>query len=209
MLHKIHSKFCLPKDAFCLFNIWSSVCLCEPVRYVAVDSLTAAALPHTRHATLRGSSRPLPQPAGRRRTRDRDATAAMHPHAAGGAGKATAPYGSWESPISAAAVSAAGRTAEGLAVAGDGRLVWVETRPEEGGYAQPPAPRFHGDRSEILELSVVLFPFRRQARGPREGTGGARRQGSGCDAAGVRGALPRAGVRRWRIRRARGRCCLL
>ncbi|RLM55162.1 hypothetical protein C2845_PM10G08440 [Panicum miliaceum] len=66
----------------------------------------------------------------------------MHPHAAGGAGKAIAPYGSWESPISAAAVSAAGRTAEGLAVAGNGRLVWVETRPEEGGYAQaqPPAP---------------------------------------------------------------------
>ncbi|CAL5051810.1 unnamed protein product [Urochloa decumbens] len=59
----------------------------------------------------------------------------MHPHAAGGAGKATAPYGSWESPISAAAVSAAGRTAEGLAVAGDGRLLWVETRPEEGGRA--------------------------------------------------------------------------
>ncbi|CAL5037496.1 unnamed protein product [Urochloa decumbens] len=59
----------------------------------------------------------------------------MHPHAAGGAGKATAPYGSWESPISAAAVSAAGRTAEGLAIAGDDRLLWVETRPEEGGRA--------------------------------------------------------------------------
>ncbi|KAL6861818.1 hypothetical protein ACP4OV_017518 [Aristida adscensionis] len=60
----------------------------------------------------------------------------MHrPRASGAAEKATAPYGSWESPISAAAVSAAGRTAEGLAVAGDGRLVWVETRPEEGGRA--------------------------------------------------------------------------
>ncbi|KAK3131942.1 hypothetical protein QOZ80_6AG0513690 [Eleusine coracana subsp. coracana] len=43
------------------------------------------------------------------------------------------PYGSWESPITAAAVSAAGRTVEGLAVAGDGCLVWVEKRPEEGG----------------------------------------------------------------------------
>lgn len=62
-------------------------------------------------------------------------TAAMHPHAPSAAGKATAPYGSWESPISADAVSAAGRTAEGLAVAGDGRLVWVETRPEDGGRA--------------------------------------------------------------------------
>nr|CAB3469989.1 unnamed protein product [Digitaria exilis] len=59
----------------------------------------------------------------------------MDSHATGIAGKRTAPYGSWESPISATAVSAAGRTAEGLAVAGDGRLVWVETRPEEGGRA--------------------------------------------------------------------------
>ncbi|KAL6605963.1 hypothetical protein ACP70R_041616 [Stipagrostis hirtigluma subsp. patula] len=57
----------------------------------------------------------------------------MHPQAPGAGEKATAPYGSWVSPISAAAVSAAGRTVEGLAVAGDGRLVWVETRPEEGG----------------------------------------------------------------------------
>jgi hypothetical protein len=79
----------------------------------------------------------------------------MHPHAADGAGKATAPYGSWESPISAAAVSAAGRTAEGLAVAGDGRLVWVETRPEEGGYAQAathPLPVFTETTPE-LEVS--------------------------------------------------------
>ncbi|CAN6208259.1 unnamed protein product [Urochloa humidicola] len=55
----------------------------------------------------------------------------MHPQASGAAEKATAPYGSWESPITAAAVSASGRTVEGLA--GDGRLVWVEKRPEEGG----------------------------------------------------------------------------
>ncbi|KAK3131943.1 hypothetical protein QOZ80_6AG0513700 [Eleusine coracana subsp. coracana] len=59
----------------------------------------------------------------------------MHPHASPAAEKATAPYGSWESPITAAVVSAAGRTVEGLAVSGDGRLVWVETRPEEGGRA--------------------------------------------------------------------------
>ncbi|XP_044438575.1 uncharacterized protein [Triticum aestivum] len=58
----------------------------------------------------------------------------MRPHATG-VEKATAPYGSWESPISAAAVSSAGKTVEGLAVAGDGRLLWVETRPEEGGRA--------------------------------------------------------------------------
>ncbi|GJN29296.1 hypothetical protein PR202_gb17512 [Eleusine coracana subsp. coracana] len=57
----------------------------------------------------------------------------MHSPGAGAADKTEAPYGSWESPITAAAVSAAGRTVEGLAVAGDGRLVWVEKRPEEGG----------------------------------------------------------------------------
>ncbi|VAI84202.1 unnamed protein product [Triticum turgidum subsp. durum] len=56
----------------------------------------------------------------------------MRPHATF-VEKATAPYGSWESPISAAAVSSAGKTVEGLAVAGDRRLLWVETRPEEGG----------------------------------------------------------------------------
>ncbi|KAM3194349.1 hypothetical protein ACQJBY_070801 [Aegilops geniculata] len=58
----------------------------------------------------------------------------MRPHATG-VEKATAPYGSWESPISAAAVSSAGKAVEGLAVAGDGRLLWIETRPEEGGRA--------------------------------------------------------------------------
>ncbi|XP_040381355.1 uncharacterized protein LOC102718283 [Oryza brachyantha] len=58
----------------------------------------------------------------------------MHSQASGPE-KVAAPYGSWESPISAAAVSAAGKTVEGLAVAGDGRLLWVETRPEEGGRA--------------------------------------------------------------------------
>ena len=47
----------------------------------------------------------------------------MHPGASVAAEKATAPYGSWASPIAAAAASVAGRTVEGLAVAGDGRLV--------------------------------------------------------------------------------------
>ena len=59
--------------------------------------------------------------------------AAMHPRTSVAADKATAPYGSWASPITAAAASVAGRTVEGLAVAGDGRLVWVEKRPEQGG----------------------------------------------------------------------------
>ncbi|KAJ0985726.1 hypothetical protein J5N97_004082 [Dioscorea zingiberensis] len=49
--------------------------------------------------------------------------------------KITAPYGSWKSPITAEVVSSAGKRLEGIAVAGDGRLVWIETRPDEGGRA--------------------------------------------------------------------------
>ncbi|VAI11583.1 unnamed protein product [Triticum turgidum subsp. durum] len=56
----------------------------------------------------------------------------MDPQATG-VEKAAAPYGSWESPISADAVFAAEKEVHGLAVAGDGRVLWVETRPEEGG----------------------------------------------------------------------------
>ncbi|XP_008797283.2 uncharacterized protein LOC103712518 [Phoenix dactylifera] len=49
--------------------------------------------------------------------------------------KITAPYGSWKSPITADVVSSAEKRLGGIAVAGDGRLVWVETRPSEGGRA--------------------------------------------------------------------------
>ncbi|XP_042399548.1 uncharacterized protein LOC121989518 isoform X1 [Zingiber officinale] len=49
--------------------------------------------------------------------------------------KVTSPYGSWKSPITADVVSSSGKKLGGLAVAGDGRLVWIETRPDEGGRA--------------------------------------------------------------------------
>ncbi|KAM0933255.1 putative bleomycin hydrolase [Dioscorea sansibarensis] len=52
-----------------------------------------------------------------------------------GADKITAPYGSWKSPITAEVVSGAGKCLNGIAAAGDGRLVWIETRPDEGGRA--------------------------------------------------------------------------
>ena len=96
----------------------------------------------------------------------------MHPRTSVAADKATAPYGSWASPITAAAASVAGRTVEGLAVAGDARLVWVEKRPDEGGYVKPSTHThsffflFYHD--EILER-VVIF---RQGLGSREGGGG-------------------------------------
>ncbi|KAJ0984732.1 hypothetical protein J5N97_003088 [Dioscorea zingiberensis] len=52
-----------------------------------------------------------------------------------GGEKITAPYGSWKSPITADVVSGAEKRLGGIAVAGDGRLVWIETRPDEGGRA--------------------------------------------------------------------------
>ncbi|KAI0499089.1 hypothetical protein KFK09_019990 [Dendrobium nobile] len=54
---------------------------------------------------------------------------------AGGVERKTALYGSWKSPITADVVSGADKKLGGIGVAGDGRLIWVETRPEEGGRA--------------------------------------------------------------------------
>ncbi|RWR79336.1 Peptidase S9 [Cinnamomum micranthum f. kanehirae] len=47
--------------------------------------------------------------------------------------KVTAPYGSWKSPITAEAVSSAGKRSGGIAVDGTGRLCWLEPRPYENG----------------------------------------------------------------------------
>lgn len=47
--------------------------------------------------------------------------------------KVTAPYGSWKSPITAEAVSSAGKRSGGIAVDGTGRLCWLEPRPHENG----------------------------------------------------------------------------
>lgn len=53
--------------------------------------------------------------------------------AAGGEKPAVAPYGSWRSPITADVVSGADKRLGGIALAGDGRLLWIEGRPEEKG----------------------------------------------------------------------------
>ncbi|KAF8022931.1 hypothetical protein BT93_F0446 [Corymbia citriodora subsp. variegata] len=47
--------------------------------------------------------------------------------------RVTAPYGSWKSPITADVVSGASKSLGGIAVDGDGRLVWLESRPNESG----------------------------------------------------------------------------
>ncbi|MED6148077.1 hypothetical protein PIB30_049806 [Stylosanthes scabra] len=45
----------------------------------------------------------------------------------------TSPYGSWKSPITADIVSGASKRLGGTAVDGHGRLIWLESRPSEGG----------------------------------------------------------------------------
>ncbi|MCL7046297.1 hypothetical protein MKW94_004375 [Papaver nudicaule] len=47
--------------------------------------------------------------------------------------KITAPYGSWKSPITAEVVTGAEKRLSGVAVDGHGRLLWVESRPNEAG----------------------------------------------------------------------------
>jgi dipeptidyl aminopeptidase/acylaminoacyl peptidase len=44
-----------------------------------------------------------------------------------------APYGSWTSPLDAAAVASSGRRLAAAAIAADGAVWWAEGRPEEGG----------------------------------------------------------------------------
>ncbi|KAF5740709.1 hypothetical protein HS088_TW11G00786 [Tripterygium wilfordii] len=47
--------------------------------------------------------------------------------------KITAPYGSWKSPITADVVSGASKRLGGTSVDGHGRLIWLESRPNESG----------------------------------------------------------------------------
>ncbi|XP_047075578.1 uncharacterized protein LOC124685287 [Lolium rigidum] len=62
-------------------------------------------------------------------------SASTAPSAAAAAGEkpTAAPYGSWKSPITADVVSGADKRLGGMALAGDGRLLWIEGRPEEKG----------------------------------------------------------------------------
>lgn len=62
--------------------------------------------------------------------RHRSLTAAM---ASPATEKVTAPYGSWKSPITADVIAGGEKRLGGIAVDGHGRLVWLESRPTEGG----------------------------------------------------------------------------
>lgn len=86
--------------------------------------------------TPRHSHPPLPQfPAAGFQNRTMASSADVQRSGNGGGGekKTTAPYGSWRSPITADVVSGAEKRLGGFSVAGDGRLVWIETRPQENG----------------------------------------------------------------------------
>ncbi|KAK4782286.1 hypothetical protein SAY86_016388 [Trapa natans] len=71
----------------------------------------------------------------------------------------TAPFGSWKSPITSDIVSGASKRLGGLSLAGDGRLLWVESRPAESGRAvlvkEPEKP---GD--EPIDITPKEFSVR-------------------------------------------------
>lgn len=50
------------------------------------------------------------------------------------AGQVTAPYGSWKSPITADVVSGANKELAGMALSTHARLLYLESRPADGGY---------------------------------------------------------------------------
>lgn len=63
------------------------------------------------------------------------ATSSASPEVAANQERTTAPYGSWRSPITADVVAGASKSLEGTAVDPHGRLIWLESRPNEAGRA--------------------------------------------------------------------------
>nr|CAB3467468.1 unnamed protein product [Digitaria exilis] len=104
-----------------LASIFSTAC--GPASTPA--QLLHRALPSFRHR------RACPSPS--RMSSSADSPAPPATAAAGGDKPTAAPYGSWRSPITADVVSGADRRLGGIALAGDGRLLWIEGRPEEKG----------------------------------------------------------------------------
>eukprot|EP00262_Sarcandra_glabra_P005592 TRINITY_DN17314_c0_g1_i1.p1 TRINITY_DN17314_c0_g1~~TRINITY_DN17314_c0_g1_i1.p1 ORF type:complete len:675 (-),score=107.83 TRINITY_DN17314_c0_g1_i1:312-2336(-) len=72
--------------------------------------------------------------------------------------KDTAPYGSWKSPISADVVSGAEKRLGGIAVDGDGHLLWLEPRPSEAGRAVlvKEAEKLEGEPMDITPAEFAV-----------------------------------------------------
>ena len=70
----------------------------------------------------------------------------------------TAPYGAWDSPLSASDVATAGRRIADVVVDG-ADIYWGETRPDEGGRVTIMRRRANGEVSEILPA-----PFNARSR---------------------------------------------
>lgn len=103
-----------------------------------------------------------------------------------------APFGSWRSPITADVVSGADRRLGGIALAGDGRLLWIEGRPEEKGrmvivkeednpvdvipqeFAARTLAQEYGGGAFAVDKSVVVFSNYKDQRLYKQtiGTGG-------------------------------------
>ncbi len=66
----------------------------------------------------------------------------------------TAPYGSWRSPIDAAAVARAGRRLGAPAFAADGAVWWSEGRPSEGGRIALMRRAVGGEAEEVTPAGV-------------------------------------------------------
>lgn len=64
---------------------------------------------------------------------------------------AVAPYGSWKSPITADVVAGASKRLGGSALGPGGRLIWLESRPAEGGY------EFHARSFLVQSLFSARF----------------------------------------------------
>ncbi|XP_074279287.1 uncharacterized protein LOC141604721 [Silene latifolia] len=77
--------------------------------------------------------------------------------------KLTAPYGSWKSPITADVISGGQKRLGGFSVDGSGRLVWLESRPNEAGrYVLVKEPEDLG--AEPVDITPKDFSVRTRAQ---------------------------------------------
>ncbi|KAJ3700209.1 hypothetical protein LUZ61_003914 [Rhynchospora tenuis] len=83
-------------------------------------------------------------------------------------GKTTAPYGSWKSPITSDLASVAEKRLSGIAVADDGRVIWVDPRPDQGGRA---ALVMEPENSEHAPMDLIPENYDARTRAQEYGGG--------------------------------------